>query len=321
MFSWLFSFIPTAHAHVRYVLPEAAQQPGTDWAFLLEAATQGRTWFIALALTGISVAAFHLVKRIQFIRKEAHHIKARGESYRALAPWTLRISLGIALLGAAGAGDFLSPAVSGAGVLAPIELVIGFLLLIGFLTGPAALATIALWIIAIFRFPELLGSFEIPVAAMALILWGSSRPGADDLLNIPFMPDLGHHVRRYGLPLLRIGVGVTLMFLAVYEKLLNPREAAAVVELYDLGIIIPVTTARWVLGAGLVEAAVGLAVFLGWRTRIMSGVAFAVMRVTFFAFGDAVYAHVVLFGALSMLIALGPGKPSVDSWLLKKEKE
>jgi uncharacterized membrane protein YphA (DoxX/SURF4 family) len=105
-----------------------------------------------------------------------------------------------------------------------------------------------------------------------------------------------------------------MMFLAVYEKFLNPHLSEIVVYNYHLTSIIPVISEMWVLSAGIIEFLVGLFLFLGFKTRLTSAIAFIVFSLSFFYFGEEVYSHVTLFSVLSVLFVTGGVKLSIDNF-------
>jgi uncharacterized membrane protein YphA (DoxX/SURF4 family) len=113
---------------------------------------------------------------------------------------------------------------------------------------------------------------------------------------------------RYAPLVARVGLGFSMAYLAVLEKVLNPHWSEAVVQRYHLQSAVPVSAELWVLGAGLIELAVGLAILLGYRVRLFAAVAFGVLSVSFFFFNESVYSHVTLFATLSIIYILGSGK-------------
>jgi uncharacterized membrane protein YphA (DoxX/SURF4 family) len=70
-----------------------------------------------------------------------------------------------------------------------------------------------------------------------------------------------------------------------------------------------------VVGAGLAEAGLGVALVLGLFTRASAVVALFTFTLTLFALpDDPVLAHVTLFGMTSALFTLGSGPYAVDRW-------
>jgi uncharacterized membrane protein YphA (DoxX/SURF4 family) len=110
----------------------------------------------------------------------------------------------------------------------------------------------------------------------------------------------------------RLGLGISMTYLALYEKIFNPHLSELVVSKFHLTSAIGVSPAMWVLSAGIIEFAVGLFIIIGFHTRLTSAIAFVVVTTTFFFFKEEVYAHVTLFGMLSVLFITGGGHYSVD---------
>ncbi len=119
--------------------------------------------------------------------------------------------------------------------------------------------------------------------------------------------------------ILRIGLGAAFIFLAVYEKFLNPHDSELVVTTYNLMHVVPVPASLWVLGAGMVEFVLGVLLILGFEVRLVSVISFVVISLSFFYFKESVYSHVTLFGAISMLVVNGGGKCSLDRHFTKQK--
>jgi uncharacterized membrane protein YphA (DoxX/SURF4 family) len=102
------------------------------------------------------------------------------------------------------------------------------------------------------------------------------------------------------------------MFLAVYEKILNPHISELIVNNFGLLDIVNVSPAMWVLGAGIIEFIIGFTLFIGWFTRASSAIAFVVLSLSFFYFGEEVSSHVTLFANLAVLFITRGGIWSVD---------
>jgi uncharacterized membrane protein YphA (DoxX/SURF4 family) len=118
--------------------------------------------------------------------------------------------------------------------------------------------------------------------------------------------------------LVRIGLGASFVVAGLSEKLLDPGRASLAVERYDLTRLLPVSEWSWVLGAGIVESALGATLLLGAWTRPAAVLAFAVLSATLFALpDDPVLAHVTLFGACSILAVTGSGRYALDPMLAR----
>ncbi|WP_372912851.1 DoxX family protein, partial [Salinigranum sp.] len=187
--------------------------------------------------------------------------------------------------------------------------------------------------------PDLLLAFEYVPGFLAIALLGGGRPSADQVIArmaadertlysridpfyrrvaVPFVERVDGF-RQYVPVVLRAGMGVAFVYLGVVQKLANPGDSLAVVAKYDLTAVVPVDPALWVVGAGLVEAAVGVALLAGLFTRFFSGVAFLLLTTTLFGLpDDPVVAHISVFGLVSALLVTGAGPFSFDAWAARE---
>lgn len=320
-------------AHVRYVVEEP-EGPGD--AVRIAASTLSEPVNAALvaggALTALAMAIGYL--RVQPFGQDLAALRSTLDSYRDLLPWLLRISLGMPLIGAGFRGYYFSPAVD---IQARIVLVgAGFLLLFGLATRVVAGFALLAYLLAIPAYPDILLANEYIGGLLAIILLGSGRPSADHVFDrMASTPGTVYGridpvggiatafrervdpLRAYLPTLVRVTLGVNFLYLGISQKLLQPAWAVAVVEKYGLTAVVPVDPELWVIGAGLAEAAVGVALLAGLFTRAASGVAFGLFTMTLFALpDDPVLAHLSLFGLVSVLIVTGGGPLSLDRRLL-----
>nr|WP_049912370.1 DoxX family protein [Natrialba hulunbeirensis] len=253
--------------------------------------------------------------------------------YVEYVPWLLRISLGIPLIGAGFSGYFISPALEID--LRLFQLALGFLLLFGLATRVVALVGLATYLVGVVIWPTLLLQLEFVGGLAAIALLGSGRPSADHVLQrVAGSPGTVYrrfdpvHERarefqaridpyeRYLPTVVRVGLGATFIYLGVTQKLLQPGLAVAVVDRYDLTAVIPASPELWVMGAGLAEAGLGIAIVLGLFTRASAAGALAMFSLTLFALpDDPVLAHVALFGMASVLLITGGGPYALDGRL------
>lgn len=300
-------------AHVGYVIDEADRiaHRGSDTNFLLSALTPLHiTLMLGTAL--IALIAFFLAEKSVWIKNWVMRIEARTSTYRDFLPWMLRLSLGIALIGAGTSSVFISPLLHAGGLVSLLEIVFGFMILAGFFTGFATLGSIVLYGMALMQSAYIIGNIDFLAIALAILLFASSKPGMDDIFTIPFFPSLKTY-SSYAPVVARLGIGIAMTYLAIYEKFLNPDMSALVIQKFNMNAAVPVGTAMWVLSAGIIELAVGLLLIIGFRPRLVSAVAFLVLTASFFFFKEAVYSHITLFGILSVVYASGGKKLSVVS--------
>jgi len=305
-------------AHVGYVLTkeEFQEAKGQDMQFLNQAMTV--TYILLAIITLIfSVGLYFLVPKIPFVKKKLLAMEQRLESYEEFLPWIARLGVGIALIGAGSSSVLVSPTLP-ASMFGTAQIFLGFLLLAGLATPIAALGVVVIYFIALTHSSYLIGNLDLLTLTIAIIILGNGRPGLDDIFS--FTTINFEKCKKYTPLVLRLGIGIAMCYLAVYEKLLNPHTSALVVQNFNLMNVIPVSTPMWVTAAGIVELAVGLALLVGFRTRLFSAIAFLVISLSFFYFGEQVYSHITLFATLSALFITGSGKWSIDALITPKVK-
>ncbi len=318
-------------AHEEYVVDE--YDPVAVGEFLTNALTDpfviGPLLAGGLAVGALAVSYLYL---LPFQNDFTTFRLAMGE-YIEKVPWLLRISFGVPLIGAGFAGYFISPAV--AAELRILQVALGFFLLFGLATRVIALVTLVVYLVGLAFEPLLLLQLEMVGGLLAIALIGSGQPSADHVLQrMAAAPETVYgrfdpvydHARRfqewvsdyeqYVPTVTRIGLGITFIYLGTGQKLLRPGIALATVERYNLTAVVPVAPELWVLGAGVTETALGLALIFGLFTRASSFTAITMFTLTLFALpDDPVLAHVALFGMASVLLITGGGPLSVDGRL------
>ncbi len=315
-------------AHEEYVVGE--YDPVSAGEFLAEALTDP---FIVgpLLIGGLAVGALAAAYLffLPFQNDLATFRLAMGE-YLEKVPWLLRISFGVPLIGAGFAGYFISPAVPAD--LRILQVALGFLLLFGLATRVIALVTLVVYLVGLVFEPLLLLQLEMIGGLLAIALIGSGQPSGDHVLQrmaaapetvygrfdpaydyVRTLQERAEPYEQYMPTVTRIGLGITFIYLGTGQKLLRPGIALATVERYDLTSVVPVAPELWVLGAGLTETALGLALIFGLFTRASAATAISMFSLTLFALpDDPVLAHVALFGMASVLLITGGGPLSID---------
>lgn len=259
--------------------------------------------------------------------------------YGDLVPWMLRLAIGLPLVGAGFQGYLFAPTLAfdtgSSPVLRVLFIGIGFFILFGLATRIAATVGLIMyaWVL-LAADPAVVIAMEYVPVLVALVILGSGRPSADDmLLAVASTPgsyygriDPVHHLksffdaptaplRRYVPTILRVGMGITFVYLGLIEKLADPGRALLVVEKYDLTSVVPVDPGLWVVGAGVTEIAVGLALIAGFFTRGAAALSFVLFTATLFGLpDDPVLAHVALFGMASAVFTLGPARSRSTAW-------
>lgn len=312
-------------AHVDYVTdPEGSPDP---IGFLLDAMGQaGSLLLLGIGLFVVMLAVLAWARWRPMEGPRARFIE-RVLGYREYLPWIVRLSVGLVLIGSGVARVRFLPTLETGDLFALLLTGTGFLLLLGLAVRPAALVALGAYVVTLVAHPELVMMLDVAGALAVAAILGPGRPSLDDLLRAAFPRGPGARAATENLaanhyddivPLLvRLGLGGAFAASGIVDKLLIYDQALAAVERYELTSVVPVAPELWVLGAILIETALGVAIIFGLLTRFSAIVGFAVLTLALFALpDDPVVAHVALFGLSSVLVILGGGRWSLDRVLL-----
>ena len=314
-------------AHVDYVTDPAGSSDPVG--FLLDALAQPGA--VPLLLVGMAVVLAALLAWARWcpLEEPRSRLVAATDAYHEYLPWIVRLSVGLVLIGSGLSRVLFMPTLEAQGLLALLLTATGFLLLLGLAVRPAALVALAAYVVTLVANPELVMMLDVAAGLGVAAILGPGRPSVDDLLRAAFPRGPGRRAATENLaqgryhdvvPLLvRLGLGGAFAASGIVDKVLIHRQALEAVEKYGLAAVVPVAPELWVLGAILIETALGLAIVLGVMTRLSAVIGFAVLTLALFALpDDPVIAHVGLFGLSSMLVILGGGRWSVDRLVLAR---
>jgi hypothetical protein len=201
----------------------------------------------------------------------------------------------------------------GGAVAALAQIGIGLALFYGALTRIAAIALVALWLAGALWFgPVLLLEHAIvPGIALTLYVMGRGPFAVDALLN----PRLGLPRLRWlprALAPLRVGTGLSLVTLALTEKIWNLPLGLAFLERFPVNFLphwgIPVSDEAFLLSAGTVELLAGLLLVFNVYVRLGILVLWLPFNLTLAAFGwIELVGHLPVYGAMAVLALWGAG--------------
>ncbi len=229
-----------------------------------------------------------------------------------LVPWVprlLALHLGLSLLALSLSGAVLDPAVeapggaAGVAVLLP-QVVVGVLLVLGTAVRVAALAVVAAGpVLVVLHGPSslLLCAVLVGVALfLAVVPPQRARAGAPDLCPSCLWP---------AVLALRVGAAVSLISLAVVEKLANPAMGLAMLDQQPvLNLLAPVGVSHesFVVLAGCVELLFGLLVLSGAAPQVVGLVAAVPFTASLALFGGTeLIGHLPVYGVLLAFVVLG----------------
>ena len=155
--------------------------------------------------------------------------------------------------------------------------------------------------------------FEFAALGLSLILVGPQLSSLDRRV----FSVLKFDSRRYGhlpIPIIRVGVGITLIVLAIHNKFLNPSMSVAFLEEYDLNFMpyfgfSGFSNLHYAFSAGVAELVIGVLVMLGIATRFVISVLAVFFVCTLIVLAPMeLIGHLPLFGIAFLLIACGGGR-------------
>jgi len=195
--------------------------------------------------------------------------------------------------------------------LAAAQLAVAFSFISGVLdrAGAVLLLLLALPVLLLFGPFSLLAQAHYAGIALAVLLVGANRE-----LEHPRPPFDAPVWTARGVAALRIATGIAFLALALGDKVWNPDLGLAFLERYPHFNVaqslagLPVSNEAFLLGAGVVETAAGLALLSGYLTRVVILVLLVPFNLTVpFLPAEELIGHLPIFGILYVLLVHGAG--------------
>jgi len=333
-FFWLLAgvlLVSSVIAHTAYVLTQdelaAAARGQETLTATLTSLTAGEIIAILAGLIVLAALAWYLL-HIKLHHRRVRAFFDRLEAHHDIVPSVLRLILGITLIIGGLGNDYLFapdlPLFSLA--LSNLEAVVGVMLVFGFLTELAAILAILLFAYGIWNHGAVvLNHLEILGTSLFLAAWGGGRFSVNHADSRWMrwharIRALLETVKPYGVALLRWSVGISFIWMGLNEKLLHPSLSLAVVEKFSLAAQLSVRPEFYVLCAGIIEVGLGILLLVGFLTRFVGVIAFLVFTLSVFRFGESVLPHLLLMAIFVCYFITGAQEPSVDRWLLRKQR-
>ena len=299
-----------------------------DWSFLGEGTT--------LALLG---AALAVTLALRLVNRYWDGVDVGWIA--AMAPYmqfAVRLHLAVSLIGLLSLGFYLSPAMDLQADFAGIALgAVMAIVAIGMATGyrarEAALVLIAAGPLGMLEFgidPVLQRIDLLGLAAFVLVAgpgrWSADleRGAARDFFRADgSLDERGLEAMAKAVFVLRIAAGSALIFVALYEKLINPDLALAFLEEHpDLQVAhqigLPLSDLEFVRVAGAIEVLFGLLLISGALPQVIILIAGIPFNATLWFFGiNELVGHLPIYGAMLVILVWGSHpqlRPAVYGW-------
>lgn len=303
-----------AYAHLGWMVHEG-QHPGASYSF------DPTTLLVMLGAVSFTVLAFALdglawPRRFQAAVEKIYRSLPSGIEWRVISSLAGVLLIANALRGVFLADNIALPGGTLAMLGNAVQMGIGLLLVTQLSYAIAGLAILTVAVpLAVIAVPVGLlvdYAFEFAALGVALVLLGATSPRLDPIgYRIA-----GRYCKRFGhlpLPVIRVGVGLTLAVLAIHEKLMDPSMALTFLDNHNFNFMPSLgfsgfTDLHFAFAAGVAELTLGLLLVMGVATRFVTAVLSVFFTITMVAFGPGeLMGHLPLFGVAFLLLIHGSG--------------
>lgn len=321
--------IPYTSAHEVYLLDtptiaEAVASPSPN-PLLAYVGNEGRFFFWGFVAIVVTLTIFFATT---FRRIEAWASPFLMRLKRVAHP-LVRITVGATLIvfGYTGALyglelPFDSLFGSASGPLQTLVFFLGAGIVLGFQTRMLALAALLIFFAAALSQGLYVLTYVHHAAAyLFLILVGGGAWTIDRRLHLgwPLRKRL-ESLSGYAFPLLRIGLGASIMFAAFYAKFLHSNLALSVVTQYNLAAFFPFDPLFIVLGAFIIEFLAGLMLLVGFEIRWTGLFLLFWLTLAHLYFPEPWWVHISLYGFGIALFCHGYDRYTLEGWFFKKRR-
>ncbi len=247
----------------------------------------------------------------------------RRSALYGLIPAILGVHVAVPLLVGGVQGQLFSPNNQLSGVpmyaLGLAQTGIALAIFYGALTRIAAIALGVLWLAGVFLVgiePMLDNTMYLGFAAF-FFLAGRGPISIDRLIVPPLEPSA--RLMEKAMPALRVGLGLSLVFVAFTEKFANISLALVFLERYPLNFTaalgIPMSNETFILCAGAAELLIGLWILFGIFPREIILIAWIPTNLTLTIFNwTELIGHLPIYGTLAVLLVWSPGRENLTLW-------
>lgn len=281
------------------------------------------SWLViagAVAFAGLAVA-IHRTHWLQRVQARCWNLYLLPEG----TEWRLVGSLaGLMLVGNTTMRVFLAPHLQLPGNALGIiglagQFLLGLLLLSQFSFSIAGLMTVAVSLLSAFLIPPAEFAnyvFEFVGLGLALFFVGPTLSPVDRKLFRRWGLD-GLRFEHLPLPIIRVAIGITLVILALDEKLLHPHLSVLFLQQHPFNFM-PLlgfegfTNLHFTLAAGVAELTLGVLLAAGIATRFVTACLSTFFVATLLVLGPIeLLGHAPLFGIAFLLLSQGSGRYAI----------
>lgn len=247
---------------------------------------------------------------------------------KKFAPFIMQVTLGTTLLLSAFHGVlFRNDLPIGVifGDMSSFVLVIliasGGMLVLGILPRVAGFITLLLFTVlfADQGFPVFRDAMHLGEALTISLFGGTYKVMKSNFNPLPeIRRSLELHLHKYKFLLLRIFLGSSLIYSAIYTNYLHGSSTLTAIAEYDLVGILALDPTFWILGALIVEIALGLFFILGFEIRFaaVAYLLFSLFSILFFQ--QVAWTYIILIGSSLAMFTHGYDRYTLGGYFFKR---
>jgi len=316
----LFGLSAFATAHELYVLPQEAinesiSEPSPN---PVSALGEKNTRLLVAGMVGTGLL---LLIVLFLFGTRLKHVYAALSISRTFSPAVLRVTLGTALMASSLNGALYGPELPFSVLEGPVAVryvtgLIGVLLLAGFMTRVAALASVLLFVaMAGFHGLYLASYLSYFGASLFLLGNGTTILSVDSFTDIPIELDRLDPLQGHsGMFIVRVFFGFSLLASALHAKFVHSNLALATIEKFGLAEAMSLDPLFIVVGALSVESLIALAFIAGVGIRIVSLLLGGFMTYSLIMFAEPLWPHIILYGTAASIFLHGYDPYTLVDW-------
>lgn len=240
----------------------------------------------------------------------------------------IRIAVGLSLIYSSITSVYLGPEIPLSSFpLGPIIhyglFITGVLLVFGFLSEFAGLASLLIMLVAAWVYKDYMFSYFGYAGEFIALLFFGSRIFSFDRLVFGAKKALrrgseqvAEKFKEYEIALLRVTYGISVLYPAITVKFFHPQVIVDIANRYHLNQIhwlFPQDPLLISLGAGAAQILVGFCIIVGFETRLNSFITFALYILSILFFKEVVWPHYILLALAFYLVTNDGGKLTLDN--------
>ena len=277
----------------------------------------------------IVISVFILLTVSFFIRRSSVGQKMSSfiERFSRFGPHFVRVTIGIAFILSALGDSFLGPELKVDllpfhSLIQTTLLIIGVMILVGFLTEVAALLGIVIFLVGMSVFGGYLFTYlNYFGELLVLLLFGMRVFSIDKYIFGPLRRFT--FFEKYETVIVRVFYGLALVYAAITVKLLHPDLTVSVVEnwhLTNFHWLFPSDPLLVTLGAGIVETVIGIFIIFGFEMRLTVLISLFYITLSLLYFRELVWPHLLLYG-ISLNLLVQPEVFTIDHILFSHHRK